>query len=115
MDEPPRIRESREMFARALDSGVTIANGSDVGVFAHGNNVRELELMVAYGMDPADALRAATAVAAGVLNRQDELGQIAEGYVADLIAVRKDPLDDPSALRQPVLVIREGRIVVQPR
>ena len=69
--EPQSVRESREMFARALEAGVTIALGSDVGVFAHGDNVRELELMVAGGMSPAAALRSATVVAAGVLERED--------------------------------------------
>lgn len=110
--EPAGIQQARAMFARALASGVAIACGSDVGVFLHGQNARELELMVAYGMSPAQALRSATLVAAKVLGRKDDLGRIAKGYVADLIAVRSNPLKNISALRHPVLVLKEGRIVV---
>jgi len=113
--DPPRIRAAKGMFARALRSGVTIACGSDVGVFAHGDNVRELELMVAYGMSPKEALRAATSTAARVLGREQDLGRIAAGCVADLIAVRDDPLDDPAALRKPLLVVKDGRIMLDRR
>jgi imidazolonepropionase-like amidohydrolase len=109
--EPDRVRGSREMFQRALEVGVTIATGSDVGVFSHGDNAREVELMVAYGMSPADALRATTSVAAGVIERGDDLGRVAQGFVADLIAVRDDPLRDPAALRNPSFVMKEGVVV----
>jgi imidazolonepropionase-like amidohydrolase len=112
--EPQRIQETREMFARALKSGVTIANGSDVGVFAHGQNAREIELMVAYGMSPKEALRAATATAAVVLGRGKDLGRIAPGYVADLVAVKGDPLEEISAIEKPVVVVKEGRVAVGP-
>ncbi|MCH8149010.1 MAG: amidohydrolase family protein [Planctomycetes bacterium] len=108
----PRIVRSKEMFARALRSGVTIACGSDAGVFAHGDNLREVELMVAYGMTPAQALAASTHVAAGVLDRANDLGRVAEGYLADLIAVRGNPLSDVSLCRKPALVIKGGRIVI---
>jgi len=108
--DPPAVRASKEMFARAMKVGVTIANGSDVGVFAHGENVRELKLMAAYGMPLADVLRAATTTAAKVLGKENELGRIAPGFVADLIAVRGDPLTDLSALDRPVLVIKDGRV-----
>lgn len=110
--EPQRIQETREMFTRALKSGVTIANGSDVGVFAHGQNARELELMVAYGMSPKEALRAATATAAAVLGRGKDLGKIAPGYVADLVAVKGDPLTGISAIERPAVVVKEGRVAV---
>jgi imidazolonepropionase-like amidohydrolase len=109
--EPDRVRESREMFQRALEVGVTIATGSDVGVFSHGDNAREVELMVAYGMSAVDALRATTSVAAEVIERGDDLGRVAEGFIADLIAVRDDPLQDPAALRNPSLVMKEGVVV----
>jgi imidazolonepropionase-like amidohydrolase len=112
--EPPRVRDSREMFARALKSGVTVANGSDVGVFTHGKNAREIELMVAYGMSPKDALRAATATAAAVLRQDKELGRIAPGYLADLVAVRGNPLEDVAVLEKPVLVVKGGQIAVSP-
>jgi imidazolonepropionase-like amidohydrolase len=113
--EPPRLRESREMFTRALKSGVTIANGSDVGVFAHGENAREIELLVAWGMPPRDALRAATSTAAAVLGHGKDLGRIAPGYLADLVALRGDPLTDVAALRKPVLVIKDGVVAVDRR
>jgi len=108
--EPDRVARSRAMFGRALESGVTIGCGGDTGVFAHGDNARELELMVAYGMSPADALRSATVVAARILRRSD-LGRIAPGAAADLVAFDADPLADVSPLRRPVLVLRAGRVV----
>ena len=110
--EPPRLREARESFARALAAGVTIANGSDAGVFAHGSNAREIELLVAWGMTPRAALRAATATAAAVLGRGRDLGRIAPGYLADLVAFAGDPLADIAALRHPVLVIKGGVVAV---
>jgi imidazolonepropionase-like amidohydrolase len=111
--EPPRVKESRDMFARALKSGVTIANGSDVGVFTHGENYRELELMVAYGMSSKEALRAATATAAAVLRKDKELGRIAPGFLADLVAVKGDPLTEISVIERPVLVVKSGQIVTK--
>jgi imidazolonepropionase-like amidohydrolase len=112
--EPARLRAARAMFARALKSGVTIACGSDVGVFAHGDNVRELELMADYGMAPADVLRSATMTAARVLRRATDLGRVASGFTADLIAVHGDPLHSLAALRAPVMVMKEGRVIVEP-
>ncbi|MEO7420374.1 MAG: amidohydrolase family protein, partial [Thermoanaerobaculia bacterium] len=111
----PRVKESREMFVRALKSGVTIANGSDVGVFTHGENARELKLMVAYGMSPGQALRAATSIAAAVLRKDKELGRIAPGYLADLVAVKGDPLADISVVERPALVVKDGRVAFDRR
>ena len=113
--EPERLRRARATFAQALRAGVSIACGSDVGVFAHGENVRELELMVEGGMTPAQALRAATRTAAEVLQRARELGSVAPAYRADLVAVRGDPLRDISALRQVVLVVQAGKLVADRR
>ena len=109
-DEPTRIRQARALLARALESGVTIGCGSDVGVFRHGDNVRELELMVDFGMPPLTALQSATSIAADVLDRPD-LGRLRPGATADLIAVRGNPLEDISVLRRPVLVVKEGEVV----
>ena len=109
----PRIEGARALLARAMEAGVIVACGSDVGVFDHGDNARELELMVEYGMSPAAALRSATSVAAEVLGRSTELGRIAPGFVADLVALRADPLQDPAALRRPALVVFKGRIVAR--
>lgn len=111
--EPPRVHDSREMFTRALKSGVTLANGSDVGVFAHGKNARELELMVAYGMTPQEALRAATATAAAVLRQDKALGRLDPGYLADLVAVKGNPLEDISVLETPALVVKDGQVVLE--
>jgi len=109
--EPAIIRRKRQSFAAALAAGVTIASGSDVGVFTHGDNVRELELMVAYGMPALDALRAATSVNARVLHLETQIGRVAASLQADLAAVSGDPAADMSALRQVSLVMQGGRIV----
>ncbi len=112
-DQPDhaRIKLAKQLMKNARASGVTIACGSDVGVFSHGDNVRELELMFAYGMSTAEVIRASTKTAAEVLRKGDELGQVAEGFLADLVVVEANPLDDLSTLRKPVLVIKDGVVV----
>jgi imidazolonepropionase-like amidohydrolase len=109
--EPAGIRRKRETFKQALAAGVTIASGSDVGVFPHGENARELELMVAYGMTPVDALKSATAIDARVLQMESQVGRVAPGLFADLVAVTGDPTKDIAALRQPALVMKGGILV----
>ncbi len=113
--DPPRVVAARELMERALKTGVTVALGSDAGVFAHGENVHEMELMVDYGMTPRAVLHAATSGAARVLGRDGDLGRIAPGYVADLVVVDGDPLADVSNLRRVVLVVQDGRLVVDRR
>ena len=90
---------------------MTIASGSDVGVFSHGDNARELELMVAYGMKPIDAVRAATSVDAKVMHLETQIGRVASTFLADLIAVDCDPTVDISALRRIKLVMKAGQRV----
>ena len=111
--EPAGVRRKRESFKLALDAGVTIAAGSDVGVFPHGDNARELELMVAYGMAPIAALRSATSIDAKVLHMETQIGRVAAGLFADLVGVEGDPTKDISSLRRVRLVIKNGVIVVR--
>jgi imidazolonepropionase-like amidohydrolase len=112
--EPARIVRKRESFKAALAAGVTILNGSDVGVFAHGDNARELELMVAYGMTPDAALRSATSAAARILHMEDRIGRIRPGLWADLLAVDGDPTREIAALRRVRLVMKHGQVVRRP-
>jgi imidazolonepropionase-like amidohydrolase len=112
--EPARITTKRASVKAAMDAGVTIANGSDVGVFSHGENWRELELLAAYGMTPAQVLRAATSIAGRVVRADGTLGVIRSGAVADLVAVEGDPTRDLSMLRRMRLVVQAGHVVVAP-
>ena len=112
--EPERIRKKRAAFRMALDAGVTMCAGGDVGVYPHGDNVRELELMVDYGMTPLAVLRAATSVNARIFHLDDRLGAVRPGLLADLVAVAGDPLASVSVLRDVRLVMKGGVLYRRP-
>ena len=104
----PAMKEAERAFRTALKVGVTIGNGSDVGVFAHGTNWREPAAMVRDGMTPAQALHAATDVAAKILRQSQHFGRIAPGLAADLAAFSGDPSMQIDALKKPVFVMKDG-------
>jgi imidazolonepropionase-like amidohydrolase len=112
--EPAGITRKRASFKAALDAGVTILSGSDVGVFPHGDNAREIEMMVEYGMPIVDALKSATSTAARVLRMEKQIGRVQPGLFADLVAFDGDPTKDISALRRVKFVMKNGRVYKKP-
>src|SRR5689334_12968650 len=107
------IEKKRAAFQAALAAGVTIASGSDVGVYAHGDNALEIEAMVNFGMPLIDVLRSATSVDARVLHMSDKIGAVKQGLLADLIAVEGDPTKDVGALRKVKFVMKGGVVYRQ--
>jgi imidazolonepropionase-like amidohydrolase len=107
----PQIQSA---FARAHRAGVKIAFGTDSGVSAHGENGREFVYMVEAGMSPMQAIVSATLGAAELLGLADEIGSIAPGRAADVIASADNPLVDISALQRPSFVMREGVVYRRP-
>jgi imidazolonepropionase-like amidohydrolase len=108
--EPALVVQKKKSFKAALNAGVTIGMGGDVGVYHHGENVYEMELMAEYGMKPVDILRAATGVNARALHLEGEVGFIKPGMLADVVVVRGDPSKEISALRKIQLVMKDGVI-----
>lgn len=108
--EPERITNKKKTFQQALDAGVTICMGGDVGVYTHGDNAREMELMVEYGMKPLEVLKSSTSVNADVFGYAGKIGRIKKGLFADIIAVEGDPSADIKNIRKLKLVMKNGVI-----
>ncbi len=108
--EPDRIKKKRQNFKEALASGVTICMGGDVGVYTHGDNAREMEAMVDYGMKPLDVLRSATSVNADIFRISDVVGRVKPGLLADILIVEGNPASNISQVRKVHLVMKEGII-----
>ena len=112
------LRKNRETtdvqrvgFTKAVKMGVKIAYGTDSGVYPHGGNAKQFAYMVRYGMTPMQAIQSATIRTAELLGKERELGSIAPGRFADLVAVARDPLGEISALENIAHVMKDGRIV----
>jgi imidazolonepropionase-like amidohydrolase len=110
----PANQRKKAVFKAGLDAGVTIIAGSDVGTFPHGEEGRELEAMVAYGMSAAAAVKSATSTAAKVLRLETQIGQVKAGLLADLVAFDGDPTRDISAVRRVTFVMKNGVLYKQP-
>ncbi|MEY3404687.1 MAG: hypothetical protein RL161_117 [Bacteroidota bacterium] len=110
-EEPERVTIKKKSFKEAIASGVAIGMGGDVGVFPHGENVLEMELMVEYGMEPLQVLRAATSINAKAFHLENQLGFIKAGHLADLVFVAGDPVKNISDLRKVTFVMKEGKVV----
>lgn len=108
--EPLEIAAKRKSFQNALQAGVTICMGGDVGVFSHGDNSREMELMVEYGMKNLEVLKSATLVNANVFGYANKIGRIKKGLSADIIAVGGNPVESIKALRNVVFVVKDGKV-----
>ncbi|WP_353228463.1 amidohydrolase family protein [Novosphingobium sp.] len=111
---PAMVAESRSAFRLAIAAGTPLCMGGDVGVYAHGSNAREMELMAAAGLPLPQVLIAATSGNAKAFHLADRLGAVRVGLLADLVAVAGDPTRDISAVRHVVLVMKDG-VVVSPR
>jgi imidazolonepropionase-like amidohydrolase len=109
--DPEAIRNKKKSFAAALEAGVTICMGGDVGVFTHGDNAREMELMVEYGMKPVDVLRSATSVNADVFKINNKAGRIKAGLPADILVVEGNPATQISQIRKVKLVMKDGMVI----
>jgi imidazolonepropionase-like amidohydrolase len=108
--EPQRITEKKESFRRAMEAGVIIGMGGDVGVYAHGDNAREMILMQEYGMSSINVLRSATSVNASILGVKDKVGKVKMGLLADLIIVDGDPSKDIRQVKKVIMVMKGGVI-----
>jgi len=111
-EEPDRIKNKKKSFDLALKSGVKICFGGDVGVFSHGDNARELEMMVEYGMYKLEVLKAATAGNADIFHLENEVGRIRKGLMADILIIEGNPLENISAIRRVKQVYKNGKLVV---
>jgi len=112
--EPPRLLQKRASMKAAREAGVTFVMGGDAGVFPHGDNAREMDLLVReYGFTPLDVLRQATSGNAAGFHLNDR-GSIRAGLLADLVSVAGDPTREVAALRQVRMVMKGGAVFVEP-
>jgi imidazolonepropionase-like amidohydrolase len=111
--DPANIVNKKRSFKDAMASGVTIGMGGDVGVYPHGENALEMELMVEYGMKPIDVLKAATTVNARALHWEQQVGSIKAGMKADIVIFSGDPTRRVSDVRNPLFVMKDGVVYRQ--
>jgi imidazolonepropionase-like amidohydrolase len=111
--DPANVTNKKRSFSEALKAGVTIGMGGDVGVYPHGENVQEMELMVEYGMKPVDVLRAATSVNAKAMHWEGIVGSLKKGLKADLAVFGGDPSTDISDVRKARFVMKDGVVFRQ--
>jgi imidazolonepropionase-like amidohydrolase len=109
------IASHKAVFQKAMQLGVKITFGTDVGAYEHGTSAREFVRMVDYGMKPIDAIRTATVRASELLRMENQIGTIAPGKFADVIAVEGNPLDDIKALQRVTFVMKAGQVYKSPR
>jgi imidazolonepropionase-like amidohydrolase len=109
MPEPLSITQKRKSFAAAMASGIKIGMGGDVGVYAHGDNAREMELMVDYGMKPMQVLKAATSVNAKAFHLDKITGSLKPGLAADIIILSGNPITNINAIRNILFVMKDGK------
>lgn len=107
-DPPANVINKRKSFKEAIASGVTIGMGGDVGVFPHGENASEMELMVEYGLPVMDALKAATSINARAFHLDDKLGSLKQGFLADVVVVSGDPSKNISDVKKVKFVMKDG-------
>lgn len=109
MPEPLSITQKRKSFAAAMASGIKIGMGGDVGVYAHGDNAREMELMVDYGMKPLQVLKAATSINAKAFHLDKQIGSLKPGMAADIIIMSGNPSSNIKAIRNILFVMKDGK------
>jgi imidazolonepropionase-like amidohydrolase len=110
--DPNGVKIKHQMFTEALKSGVTICMGGDVGVFTHGDNSREMILMAEYGMKPIEVLKSSTSINAEVFGLKN-LGNVKAGYLADLVAIDGDPVEDIKTVKAVKMVMKDGVVYKQ--
>ncbi|GAB3509539.1 metal-dependent hydrolase family protein [Emticicia fontis] len=109
--DPERIKHKKETFKEILRSGVKICMGGDVGVFSHGDNAREIEMLVEYGMKPIEALKSATSINADAFHIEKQVGRIKTGLLADIVIVEGNPTDNIKTIRNVKLVMKDGQVI----
>jgi imidazolonepropionase-like amidohydrolase len=111
--DPANIINKKKVFKDAMASGVTIGMGGDVGVYPHGENALEMELMVEYGMKPIDVLKAATSINARALHWEQQVGTIKAGMKADIVIFSGDPTKRIGDVRNPLFVMKDGDVFLR--
>lgn len=107
-------KRQRESFTMAVKGGVKMVFGTDAAIYPHGDNAKQFSRMVQFGMTPLQALQAATVNAASLLKMEDKLGQLKEGYYADIVAAPGNPLEDISVMEKVAFVMKDGAVYKQP-